>query len=166
MASSTRSAGMLELAAGHRLHLAVEADAFELLDLAVLAEEAAGRHAEIARGALGLARGGAELERPVRPGQRLVLLLRRLRQDLELGHRDRALAERGADAVGAGIAAADHHHLLAVGEDRLDVAQRLAGHAAVLLRQEIHGKVHAASSRPLTARSRGCSAPPASSTAS
>ena len=46
----------------------------------------------------------------------------RLRHDLEIGHRQRALADRGADAVGAGVAAADHDDVLAVGEDRLDVA--------------------------------------------
>src|SRR5262245_32058628 len=83
----------------HRLELAVKTDAFETLDLAVRAQEAAGRHAKIARGALGLAGRGAELERPMRPGQSLVLLLGRLGKDLELRHRDRALTERGADAV-------------------------------------------------------------------
>ena len=103
----------------------------------------AGRDGEIALGALGLARGGAQLERPVRPGERLVLLLRRLRQDLELRDRDRALPERGADAVGAGVAAADHDHVLAFGQDRRDVALRLAGDAAVLLRQEVHGEMDA-----------------------
>ena len=50
---------------------------------------------------------------------------------------------RGADAVGAGVAAADHHHVLAAGEDRLDVVERLVGDAAVLLRQEIHGEMDA-----------------------
>jgi hypothetical protein len=33
--------------------------------------------------------------------------------------------------------------LLAFGEDRLDIALRLSGDAAVLLRQEIHGEVNA-----------------------
>jgi hypothetical protein len=33
--------------------------------------------------------------------------------------------------------------MLALGEDRLDVVQRLAADAAVLLRQEIHGEVDA-----------------------
>ena len=45
-----------ELASRDRLHLPIEADAFELLDLAVLADEAAGRHAEVARGTFSLAR--------------------------------------------------------------------------------------------------------------
>src|SRR5262245_64679033 len=86
----------------HRLELAVEPDAFETLDLAVRAEEAAGRHAEIARGALGLARRGAELERPMRPGQSLVLLLGRLGKDLELRDRHRALAGGGCDGTRVG----------------------------------------------------------------
>ena len=50
----------------------------------------------------------------------------------------------GAQAIGAGIAAADHHHLLSRGEDRLDVAKRLARDPAVLLRQEIHRIMHTA----------------------
>ena len=69
---------------------------------------------------------------------------RRLRHDLELRHRDRALAEGRADAVGAGVAAADHHDVFAVGEDRLAAVLLLAGDAAVLLRQVIHGEMDAA----------------------
>ena len=56
---------------------------------------------------------------------------------------ERALADRGADAVRAGVAAADHHHVLAAGEDRRHVAERLVGDAAVLLRQEVHGEMDA-----------------------
>ena len=52
-------------------------------------------------------------KRPVRPDQRLVLVLRRLGQDFELRDRQRALPVRGADAVRAGIAAADHDDMLA-----------------------------------------------------
>src|SRR5215210_2125514 len=88
-----------ELGAGDRFQLAIEADAFELLNFAIGPEEAACRHAEIAGSALRLARGGAELQWPVRPGQRLILLLRRFGHDFELRHRHRALAERRADAV-------------------------------------------------------------------
>ena len=105
-------------------------------------------------------------KRPVRPGEQLVLGLRRHRHDLELGDLERALADRGADAVRAGVAAADDHDLLAGGEDRLVRADRLAGHAPVLLRQEVHREVNAARSRPGTGRSREASAPPASAIAS
>ena len=73
----------------------------------------------------------------------LVFLLGRRRHDLDLGDRKRALAVGGADAVRAGVAAADHHHVLAAREDRLDVVERLVGDAAVLLRQEIHGEMDA-----------------------
>src|SRR5215467_5436748 len=89
----------VKLAAGYRLHLCIEADAFDLLDPAVRAQETTRRHAEITRSAFGLARRGSKLERPVRPGQSLVLLLGGLRHDFKLGHRDGALAERCADAV-------------------------------------------------------------------
>src|SRR5690606_20691735 len=52
-------------------------------------------------------------------------------------------AVRGADAVRAGVAAADDDDVLALGEDRLDVGERLVGDAPVLLGQEFHGEVDA-----------------------
>ena len=55
----------------------------------------------------------AQLDRPVRPHERLVLLLGRLRQQLELGDRRGAMAVRRADAVRAGVAAADDDDVLA-----------------------------------------------------
>ena len=58
---------------------------------------------------------------------------------------------RGADAVAAGVAAADHDHVLAGGEDRAVVEHVVARDAPVLLRQELHGEVHA---RELAARDR------------
>ena len=80
----------------------------------------------------------------MRPGQRLVLLLRRHRHDLELRDRLGALPERGADAVRARVAAADDDDVLVLGGDFLRLRQlRLAGDAAVLLRQEIHGEMDA-----------------------
>ena len=103
------------------------------------------QHREVALGAFLVARRGAQLERPFRPGQQLVLVHRRLRHDLEIGHRERALADGGADAVGAGVAAADHHDVLAVGENGLALPSvGFAAHAPVLLRQEIHGEMDAA----------------------
>ena len=68
---------------------------------------------------------------------------RRLRQNFEIGHRQRALADRGADAVGAGVAAADDDDVLAGSEDGLVGGRRFAGHTAVLLRQELHGEMDA-----------------------
>ena len=122
MASSTRSASISNSVPGIGLNLASTLDAMQLLHLAVLAGEFLRQHGEVALGAFLVARRGAQLQRPVRPGQHLVLVLGRLRHDLEIGDRQRALADRGADAVGAGVAAADHDDLLAGGEDRLDVA--------------------------------------------
>ena len=107
------------------LNLLVDAHAVQPLHAAVLADELLRQHREIALGAFLLARRGAQLQRPVRPGQQLVLLLGRPRHDLELRDRERALADRGADAVGAGVAAADDHDVLAAGEDRLRCRRRL-----------------------------------------
>ncbi len=58
-------------------------------------------------------------------------------------HLERALADRGADAVRSGVAAADDDDVLAGRQDRLVGPDRLAGDAAVLLRQEIHGEMDA-----------------------
>ena len=48
-----------------------------------------------------------------------------------------------ADAVRAGIAAANDDDVLAAGEDRLPLRLRFPAHAPVLLRQEIHGEMDA-----------------------
>src|SRR5690606_30214586 len=57
--------------------------------------------------------------------------------------RERALAVRGADAVRTGVATADHHHVLALGKDWLDVVELFAGDALVLLAEEIHREMDA-----------------------
>jgi hypothetical protein len=57
----------------------------------------------------------------------LVLLARRLGHDFELRHRSCAMAVRRADAIGAGIAAADHDDMLALGGDRAARRRRLLG---------------------------------------
>ncbi len=110
-----------EFGAGDGLHFLVDSDAFDGTDMAVPAENAPCHHREVARGAFGLTRGGAHLQRPVRPCQQLVFLFRRRRHDFELRHRNRALAERSADAVGASVAAADDDDMLAAGKDRFDL---------------------------------------------
>ena len=111
---------------------------------------ALGQDRPFALGAFLLRRRGAQLERPVRPGQRLVLVHRRLRHDLELGDRRRALAVRGADTVRAGVAAADHDDMLARRDDRPARARRafvVAGVALVLLGQEVHREMDAVAVR-------------------
>ena len=59
---------------------------------------------------------------------------------LELRHRCGALAVHGAEAIRAGVAAADDHDVLAGG---VDPRQFVAFAVAVLLRQVIHREVHA-----------------------
>src|SRR5690606_27180863 len=60
-----------------------------------------------------------------------------------LRHRESALPVRGADAVGAGVAAADDDDVPAAGEDGPDIVEWLVADAAVLLGQEIHGEMDA-----------------------
>ena len=168
MASSTRSAGSIEFGAGDRLHLPVDPHAVQRRDLAVLARES--RWVMTAKSRSAPSSWLEEVRSfSGQSGQvsELVLLLRRLRHDLELGHREGALADRGADAVGAGIAAADDDDVLAAGEDGL--ARSAA--ARPLTRRFCCGRKSMAkwmpsSSRPGIGRSRGFSAPPASTSAS
>ena len=53
------------------------------------------------------------------------------------------LAVHGAEAIGAGIAAADDDHVLAGRRDRRRLRHVVALAAAVLLRQIVHGEVDA-----------------------
>src|SRR6185312_11715988 len=67
-------------------------------------------------------------------------------QDLELGNRGGALAGRGADAIGSGVAAADDDDVLVLGGDgpvRRGLGLVVAGDPLVLLRQELHRIVDA-----------------------
>ena len=50
---------------------------------------------------------------------------------------------RGADAVGAGVAASEDHDVLVGRQDRLGRIDLVPGHAAILLGQEIHREVDA-----------------------
>src|SRR5690606_4337137 len=86
-------------------------------DLAVGADDLFGHHRPVALAAF-LVRGRtAQLQRPVGPGEKLVLVLRWARHDLELRDARGALTVGRADAVRAGIAASDHDHVPAGGED-------------------------------------------------
>ena len=89
---------------------------------------------------------GPQLERPVGPDQLLILLQRGLRHDLELGDASRAMPVGGADTVRAGVAAADHHHMLALGRQGAlgrGLGFGIARHPLVLLHQKIHGEMDA-----------------------
>src|ERR687898_2648597 len=74
---------------------------------------------------LGMRRRHLEGERVLRPWVGVGAIVRRAREDLELRHRRGTLAMGGTEAVGARVAAADDHHVLAVDVDRrvVDVAE-------------------------------------------
>ena len=92
--------------------LPFDAGCDQLFDLAVPAVEALGGDRPVALTAL-LVRGrSAQPLRPVRP-YRVLVRLGRHRQQLELGDRFGAVAVRRADAVGSGVATADHDDVLA-----------------------------------------------------
>ena len=121
--------------------LPFDARSDQLLDLSVASFESFRGHGPVARHAFLMRRRRAQFDRPIGPHERLVLLFRRLRQKLELRHRFRVLPIRRADAVGAGVAAADHDHVLAGRPDL--IANLVAGDDLVLLRQEFHGEMDA-----------------------
>src|SRR5262249_31371085 len=138
----------LELAAGDRLHdrppivlHPVETHAVQLPDVPLgVAAEVGGFDAPVAGHALLVRRRGAQDHRPVGPGE-LRTVDRRLRQELELVHRCGAMAVRGAEAVRAGVAAAEDDDALVGGEDL--PRDGIARAHLVLLRQELHGEVDA-----------------------
>ncbi|MPM55228.1 hypothetical protein SDC9_102021 [bioreactor metagenome] len=83
----------------------------------------------------------AQLVGPVRPHQRLVLLLGRHGHQLELSDADCAVAVRCTHTVRARVAAANHDDVLAVGADlALELVARVD---LVLLRQELHREMDA-----------------------
>ena len=93
---------------------------------------------------------GAELQGPERPGRGSGALVGRLGHDFDLVDAFGALAMAGAEAVCAGVAAADDENALAGGEDGAGGLHRfkncflgVAFVAAILLGQELHGEVDA-----------------------
>ena len=68
---------------------------------------------------------------------------RRLGQKFDLRDRRGALAAGGAHAVGPGVAAADDDDVLALGQDLGLRVDGVAGVAAVLLDEELHGEADA-----------------------
>jgi hypothetical protein len=154
MASSTRSAGSRTRSPGTSDILPVlplDATALQRLDLAVLADELLGRHGEVALAAFLVRRRGAQLDRPVRPGQRLVLLLGGCGITSNWVTAGCAVTVGGADAVGAGIAAADHDDVLAGGM----IGSCRRRHLLVLLGRNSIAKCTPPARGPGTGRSRG-----------
>ena len=98
---------LLDLVAAQCAHVAV-----------VVAEEALRVHRVDALDTL-LVRGRDAVDHRVgRPWMGVGPLVGRSGQDLELVHARRAVPDRGAEAVGAGVASADDHHALVLGGDR------------------------------------------------
>ena len=87
------------------------------------------------------------------------------RHDLVLPDRLRFLPVARAQTIGSGVPSADDDDVLA-GRENLFAFHREPEVAAVLLRQEIHREVNTLQLAAGNARSRGCSAPPASTRAS
>jgi hypothetical protein len=75
------------------------------------------------------------------------------------------VANGGANAVCAGVAAADDHHIL-TGSGDVVVAHLAVQHRPGVLRQELHGKVDALQLTPLNGQVRGRVEPVQSTTES
>jgi hypothetical protein len=108
-----------------------------------VAAEVLRRHGEQPLTALLVRRRDAEDLRPLRPWIVGCAGLRRHRHQFELVHRPRSLAVGGAQAVGAGVTAADDHHVLVPGADEGVVGDRVALVAPVLQRQVLHREMDA-----------------------
>ena len=116
----------------------------QLLDAPlIVAAEALRRHGVHALAALFVRGRHAEDVGPQRPRVVGRARVRRLRQQLELVHGQRALPMHGAEAVGAGVAAADNHDALAFRADELGVRDRVPFHALVRQREVLHREVNA-----------------------
>ena len=151
-------AGPFLFAAGHvselelpapRIGVPLDADGLEGLELPLfVAEKLLGEDAPFPPAAFLVGGARAQNHRPLWPRRarrpllaaRVVADIRRLGKELELHQRLRPLAVARAVAIAAGVAAADHDHVLAGrGELPLDF---IPGVALVLLREEIHRVVH------------------------
>src|SRR5438309_5504379 len=127
----------------------LHADPVQPADVPVgVAGEALGRHGVDALAALLVGRGDPEDIGPLGPGIVRSAAVGWPRQQLELVHGARALAMHGPEAVGAGVAAADDHDVLAAGGDEPVVGDRVALAALVLERQVLHREVDAPERAP------------------
>ncbi len=127
----------------------------------------AARILAIDRGGFFLTVIDAEDARPLRPGIIRRAVLRGLGQDFQLQHAAASVAQGGAHAVGAGIAAADDDDILALGADVTAVGLCLeSSRLWVLAVRKSIAKWTPFRLRPSTGRSRGLVAPPQSTAAS
>ena len=134
--------------------------------------EALAEHTELARvlaelrGRLLVTVVDAEDPRPFGPGVVVGTLGRRLGQQLEVDHEVAAVANRRADAVGAGVAATDDDHVLVLGADVLRVLELQSSRLLVFSSRNSIAKWMPSSSRPGIGKSRGRVAPAARTIAS
>ena len=135
-----------EFAALYFLDLTVapfDADAFEAGHGFAVADHPLGQDRPVAVRPFLVAGCGPHFHRPIGPGHCLVFMFGRLGHDFQLGHAFCALPVGGADAVRAGIAAADHDHVLARRGQRSAGCSAhfiVAGIALVLLAEEFHSQ--------------------------
>ena len=130
--------------AGDGLELRRRADAngVQLFYIAVfVARELHRVERPIALAALFMRALGAQLQGPQRPGSAGRALQGRHGHDLKLVDGLGLMAVAGAQAIRAGIAAADDYDALAGGANL--IRNRVAGDHFILLRQELHGEIDA-----------------------
>ena len=119
----------------------LDADAGEF---AVLAEELESVDVPAAGAAFFVTRSSLEGAGPLGPGVLWILgAFDGLGHDLDLRDALAALAMGGADAVGAGVAAADYQYIFSFGSNALVLRELHAGEDAVLLGEEFEGEVYA-----------------------
>ncbi len=112
----------------------------QFFDMAVFALQLDGVDGPVALAAFLVRGGGTQLHGPVGPGQFRVFLLGRAGHQFKLGDGFCALSCAGADAVRAGIATTNDHHMLSLGTDGRCAAR--TGHLLVLDAQKVHGRMH------------------------
>ena len=172
IASSTRSAGISNSVPGTSTIFIAPSVLFHSTRTAIsfstlpsLPSKLLGRDRQVALAAFFVRRRGAQLDRPVRPDSGLFSCSGGMRQQLELRHRLRAWRFDVPTQSRAGVAAADDHDVLAGGAGSGRATLSPATTLFCCGRNSI-AKCTPSRSRPGTGRSRGCSAPPASTTAS
>ena len=140
----TRGWGTCRRTSGYGGGLPVDFLDFYASQLAILAKELKGVDVPSAGTAFLMRRGGLEGAGPVGPGVlRVFRAFDGFRHNLNLSDTLAALSMGGADAVGAGVAATDDQDVLALSSDALIFRELHAGEDAVLLGEELEGKVDA-----------------------
>src|SRR5512141_1088792 len=104
--------------------------------------KAGGRDTPVTDAAFFVRSFGAKLHGPKRPRRLRRALVRRLRHDLKLVHRERLLTVTRPETICAGVAATDNDHTLARSKNLDGRIDRISVAAFVLLRKEFHRVVN------------------------